>query len=134
MQSMIWENEDITEEEAEALERQSTLLKIKLVEATTRIKEWGMQTGMERCIHMLSLSLRPSVPPSFSLFSPSRVPLPPLPLSHKDRIQLCASDPAFNSANSHSNSHNLVCDATDARRHLSLSFALSLSFSLSLSL
>ena len=108
MQSMIWENEDITEEEAEALERQSTLLKIKLVEATKRIKEWGMQTGMERCIHTLSLSLSlpPSLPPY--LLSIPRPPLPPLPLSHKDRIHLCASDPAFNSANSHTNSHNLV--------------------------
>jgi len=86
MQSMIWENEDITEEEAEALERQSTLLKIKLVEATTRIKEWGMQTGMERCIHTLSLPLSLSLPPSLPLFSSSRAPLHPLPLSHKDRI------------------------------------------------
>jgi hypothetical protein len=84
MQSMIWENEDITEEEAEALERQSTLLKIKLVEATTRIKEWGMQTGMERCTHTLCLSLSLSLPPlSLSLPpSPSSLhPAPPTPSS-----------------------------------------------------
>jgi hypothetical protein len=89
MQSMIWENEDITEEEAEALERQSTLLKIKLVEATKRIKEWGMQTGMERCVHTLSPFLSLCTPPSLPPSPSSLHPAPPTPSSSplsKDRI------------------------------------------------
>jgi len=48
MQSKLWENDDMTEEDAEEVERQAQLLKIKMVRASERVKEWGMQTGLNR--------------------------------------------------------------------------------------
>ena len=38
----------MTEEEHEEVERQSNLLKIKLAQTSERVREWGMQTGLER--------------------------------------------------------------------------------------
>ena len=49
MQSQLWENEEMTDEEAEELERQAVLLKIKMTRASERIKQWGMETGLSRC-------------------------------------------------------------------------------------
>ena len=46
MQSQLWENEEMTDEEAEELERQAVLLKIKMTRASERIKQWGMETGL----------------------------------------------------------------------------------------
>ena len=48
MQSQLWENEEMTDEEAEELERQAVLLKIKMTRASERIKQWGMETGLSR--------------------------------------------------------------------------------------
>mmetsp|Transcript_27974 Transcript_27974/g.54629 ORF Transcript_27974/g.54629 Transcript_27974/m.54629 type:complete len:872 (-) Transcript_27974:555-3170(-) len=50
MQARMWNSDDITDEEAEELERKQTLLKIKLTQASDSIKEWGMTTGLERMI------------------------------------------------------------------------------------
>ena len=54
MQARLWENDEMTEEEAEEVERQATLLKIKMVQASEKIKEWGMETGLNRLLSSLS--------------------------------------------------------------------------------
>jgi len=41
----------MTDEEAEELERQENLLKIKMAQTSEKVKEWGMQTGLERLLH-----------------------------------------------------------------------------------
>ena len=40
----------MTEEDAEEVERQANLLKIKMTAASDKIKEWGMKTGLERML------------------------------------------------------------------------------------
>eukprot|EP00961_Rhodomonas_salina_P269109 3636368-Rhodomonas_salina.1 len=50
MQSRLWNSDEMTEEEAEEVERQSNLLKIKLAQTSERVREWGMQTGLERLL------------------------------------------------------------------------------------
>ena len=32
------------------VERQATLLKIKMTQASEKIREWGMETGLNRCV------------------------------------------------------------------------------------
>lgn len=49
MQSKLWETDEMTDEEAEELERQATLLKIKMTRASEKMKVWGMETGLNRC-------------------------------------------------------------------------------------
>ena len=51
MHSNIWAAYDMTDEEAEELERQENLLKIKMAQTSQKVKEWGMQTGLERLLH-----------------------------------------------------------------------------------
>jgi len=46
--SRLWEADEMTEEEAEELERQSNLLKYKIAMASSAVKEWGMQQALER--------------------------------------------------------------------------------------
>ena len=48
MQSKLWENDTITEEEADEVQKRAELLKIKMVRTSERIKEWGMTTGLNR--------------------------------------------------------------------------------------
>ena len=50
MQSRLWENDEMTDEEAEELERQATLLKIRMTAASEHIKQWGMETGLNRFV------------------------------------------------------------------------------------
>jgi hypothetical protein len=49
MQSQLWENDEMTDEEAELLEKQAVLLKIKMTRASEKVKQWGMETGLSRC-------------------------------------------------------------------------------------
>jgi hypothetical protein len=44
----LWAADEMTDEEAEELERQSNLLKYKLAMASSAVKEWGMQQALER--------------------------------------------------------------------------------------
>ena len=46
--SKLWASDEMTEEQAEELERQSNLLKYKLAMASAAVKEWGMQQALER--------------------------------------------------------------------------------------
>ena len=48
MQSRVWENNAITEAEAQEIERQATLLKIKMVSVSDKAKQIGMETGLSR--------------------------------------------------------------------------------------
>ena len=48
MQSKLWENDEMTEEEAEEVMKKAELLKIKMVRASERMKQWGMETGLNR--------------------------------------------------------------------------------------
>jgi len=48
MQTSMWAADDMTEEEHEELERKANLLKVKLVQASNAVKEWGMTTGLEQ--------------------------------------------------------------------------------------
>eukprot|EP00960_Hanusia_phi_P036870 752570-Hanusia_phi.AAC.4 len=50
MHARLWESDDMTEEDAEEVERQANLLKIKMTAASDKIKEWGMKTGLERML------------------------------------------------------------------------------------
>lgn len=49
MQSQLWENDEMTDQEAEELEKQAVLLKIKMTRASEKVKQWGMETGLSRC-------------------------------------------------------------------------------------
>jgi hypothetical protein len=51
MHSNIWAAYEMTDEEAEELERQENMLKIKMAQTSEKVKEWGMQTGLERLLH-----------------------------------------------------------------------------------
>jgi hypothetical protein len=48
LQSKLWENDEMTEEEAEEVMKKAELLKIKMVRASERMKQWGMETGLNR--------------------------------------------------------------------------------------
>ncbi len=48
LQSKLWENDEMTEEEAEEITRKAERLKIKMVRASERMKQWGMETGLNR--------------------------------------------------------------------------------------
>ncbi|KAJ1473655.1 hypothetical protein T484DRAFT_1835214 [Baffinella frigidus] len=51
LHSNLWSAYEMTDEEAEELEHQENLLKIKMAQTSEKVKEWGMQTGLERLLH-----------------------------------------------------------------------------------
>jgi Na+/H+ antiporter NhaD/arsenite permease-like protein len=51
LHSNLWQASEMTDQEAEEVERKENLLKIKMAQASDKVREWGMQTGLERLLH-----------------------------------------------------------------------------------